>query len=280
MFAPRQSLCESTAFAETCSAGCCCLPEPSLAVGETRIQRKSLCLGISPVKALRSLGKQSWVWECCYCLPELVSGARWKILAWSEIPFALAYPLPEREAKSGEGSARRPRRREGAVVLGVRKRSGSRIACRGTNSRPVAKQVPPAPCAERWNPGCYGDMRGRLGQRSVNHSEEGVWGEGRPVLCLWSQGEIIPLATCPKGRLGLATRCYTRNTQKQNHGETGSQMPSSTKMWQRCGWQGVCRERSGDWPPQFPVTVHGLCAVILSLPLSCGEGTGLDPESA
>ena len=87
-------------------------------------------------------------------MPELVSGARWKILAWSEIPFALAYPLPEREAKSGEGSARRPRRREGAVVLGVRKRSGSRIACSGTNSRPVARQVSPAPCAERWKPGC------------------------------------------------------------------------------------------------------------------------------
>ena len=53
-------------------------------------------------------------------MPELVSAARWKIIAWSEIPFALASPLPEREAwshksvtalprrKCGEGPARRP----------------------------------------------------------------------------------------------------------------------------------------------------------------------------
>ena len=54
-------------------------------------------------------------------MPELVFAARWKILAWSEIPFALACPLPEREAKCGEGAALRPRRREGAVGLGVRK---------------------------------------------------------------------------------------------------------------------------------------------------------------
>ena len=63
-------------------------------------------------------------------------------------------------------------------------------------------------------------------------SEEGVWAEGRPVLCLWSQRDSISLATCPKGRLGLATSCHTRNSQKPPHGETGSQMPSSTKMWQ------------------------------------------------
>ena len=50
LFAPSQSLCESTAFAEKCSAGCCFLPEPSFVVGETRIQRKPLCLGISPGK--------------------------------------------------------------------------------------------------------------------------------------------------------------------------------------------------------------------------------------
>ena len=112
------------------------------------------------------------------------------------------------------------------------------------------------------------------------HSEEGVWAEDRPVLCLWSQRESISLATCPKGRLGLATRFQTRNSQKQPHGETGSQMPPSTKMWQHCGWQGVCRGRSGDSPPQFILTVPGRFPGILSPPLSCGEGTGLDPESA
>ena len=166
LFAPSQSLCESTAFAEKCSAGCCCLPEPSLLVGETRIQRKPLCRGISRGKAQHSLGNQSWVWGCCCCLPELVSAARWKILPWSEILFALASPLPERLAwshtsvtalprsKCGEGAARRPRGREGAIGLGVGKRSGSRIACRGTNCRPEARQVSPAPCAERWKPGC------------------------------------------------------------------------------------------------------------------------------
>ena len=166
LFAPSQSLCESTAFAEKCSAGCCCLPEPSLLVGETRIQRKPLCRGISRGKAQHSLGNQSWVWGGCCCLPELVSAARWKILPWSEILFALASPLPERLAwshtsvtalprsKCGEGAARRPRGREGAIGLGVGKRSGSRIACRGTNCRPEARQVSPAPCAERWKPGC------------------------------------------------------------------------------------------------------------------------------
>ena len=123
-------------------------------------------------------------------------------------------------------------------------------------------------------------MRGRLGQGRVLHSEEGVWAEGRPVLCLWFQRDSISLATCPKGRLGLATRCHTRNSQKQPHGETGSQMPSSTKMCQGCGWQGVCRGWSGDCPPQFPMQVHGPCAGILPLPLPCGEGTGLDPVSA
>ena len=156
LFAPSQSLCESPAFAEKCSAGYCCLPEPRLLVGETRIQRKTLCLGISPGKAQHSLGYQSWAWGCCCCLPELVSAARWKISAWSEILLALASPLPEREtwshtsvtalprSKCGEGAARRPRGREGTVGL------------------------------------------------------------------------------------GLATRCHTRNSQKQPHGETGSQMPSST----------------------------------------------------
>ena len=130
MFAPRQSLCESTAFAEKCSAGCCCLPEPSLAVGETRIQRKPLCLGISPGKAQHLLGNQGWVWGCC-CLPELVSVALWKIAAWSEVLFALASPLPGRVAwlctsvtalprsQCGEGTACHRWGREGAIGLGV-----------------------------------------------------------------------------------------------------------------------------------------------------------------
>ena len=88
------------------------------------------------------------------------------------------------------------------------------------------------------------------------------------------------MATCRKGSLGIATRCRTRNSQKQPHGETGSQVLSSTKMWQRCRWKGVCQGRSGDRPPQYPIPVHGQCAGILSPPLSCGEGTGLGPESA
>ena len=95
-------------------------------------------------------------------MPKRVSAACWKIPAWSEILFALASFLPEREAwlltsvttlprsKCVEGTARHHRRRERAVGLGVGKRSGSRIACRGTNSRPLARQVSQAPCAERW----------------------------------------------------------------------------------------------------------------------------------
>ena len=93
-------------------------------------------------------------------MPELASAARWKIPAWSEILFALAFPLPETEAvlhasvtalprsKCGEDAARCPRGREGAVGFGVGNRSGSKIAYRGTDSRPVAGQVSPAPCAE------------------------------------------------------------------------------------------------------------------------------------
>ena len=116
-------------FAEKCSAGYCCLPEPRLLVGETRIQRKTLCLGISPAKAQHSLGYQSWAWGCCCCLPELLSASRWKMPAWNEILFAVASLLPEREAwsqtsvtalprsKCGEGAARRPRGREGTVGL-------------------------------------------------------------------------------------------------------------------------------------------------------------------
>ena len=65
---------------------------------------------------------------------------------------------------------------------------------------------------ERWKPACEGDMRRRLGKGRVLHSEEGVWAEDRPVLCLRSQRESISLATCPKGRLGLATRFQTRNS--------------------------------------------------------------------
>ena len=97
LFAPNQSICESTALAEKCLAGCCCLPEPRLSVRENRIQRKPLCLCISPWKAQHSLGNHSWVWGCCCCFPELVSAARWKIPAWSEILLAVASPLPERE---------------------------------------------------------------------------------------------------------------------------------------------------------------------------------------
>ena len=156
-FTANQSLCEGTAFAKDYCGGCCCLPEPSLVVGETLIQRKPLCLGISPGKAQHLLGNQSWAWGCCCCLPERVSAARWMIPAWSEILFALASPLPEREAwlhtsvnafprsKCGEGTARLPRGREGALGLEFGKRSGSRIACRGTHSRPVARHVSPAP---------------------------------------------------------------------------------------------------------------------------------------
>ena len=166
LFAPSQCLCKSTAFAEQCSAGCCCLPEPCLTVGETRRRRKPLRLVICPWKAQPLFGNLSLVWGCCCCLPELVSAARWKIPAWREILSALASPLPEREAclhtsvtalprsKCGECAARRPQRREGAVGLGVGKLSGSRIACRGRNSSPVARQVSPAPCPERWKPGC------------------------------------------------------------------------------------------------------------------------------
>ena len=56
-------------------------------------------------------------------------------------------------------------------------------------------------------------------------------------------------------------------------------MPSSSKMWQRCGWKGVCRRRSGDIPPQRPIPVHVPCAGILSPLLSYGEGTGLVSET-
>ena len=73
------------------------MPEPSLTVGESRIQRKALCPGISSGKAQHSLGNHSWVWGCCCFLPELVCAARWKIPTWSAILFALACPLPERE---------------------------------------------------------------------------------------------------------------------------------------------------------------------------------------
>ena len=38
--------------------------------------------------------------------------------------------------------------------------------------------------------------------------------------------------------------------------------------------------RSGDSPPQLPFPVRGRCAGILSSLLSCGEGTGVVPESA
>ena len=41
---------------------------------------------------------------------------------------------------------------------------------------------------------------GTTRQGRVLPSEEGAWAEGRPVLCLWSQGDSISLATCPKGR--------------------------------------------------------------------------------
>ena len=44
-------------------------------------------------------------------LPELVSAARWKIPAWSEMPFALASPLPEREAVWGRRRTPPPEKR-------------------------------------------------------------------------------------------------------------------------------------------------------------------------
>ena len=64
-------------------------------------------------------------------MPKRVSAACWKIPAWSEILFALASFLPEREAwldtsvnalpRSNfvEGTARSPRGREGSLGLGV-----------------------------------------------------------------------------------------------------------------------------------------------------------------
>ena len=85
--------------------------ESSHAVGEIDY-RESLFAWASP------LGKHSVPWDIrvrlgdAAAIAELVSAARWKIPAWSEMPFALASPLPEREAKCGEGAGRRPLRRE------------------------------------------------------------------------------------------------------------------------------------------------------------------------
>ena len=162
LFAPSQSFCESTSFLRNVlQAAAACL-RPVSRWEKPRIQRKPLCLGNSPGRAHHLLRNQSWVWGCCCGLPELVSAARWKIPAWSEILFALASPLPEREAwlhtsvtalprsKCGEDATRRLRGREGVFGLGVGTRSGGRIACRGMNIRPVARQVSPAPCAQRW----------------------------------------------------------------------------------------------------------------------------------
>ena len=45
------------------------------------------------------LGKSEFgLWDAACCLPELVSKARCNKPAWSEILFAWASPLPEREA--------------------------------------------------------------------------------------------------------------------------------------------------------------------------------------
>ena len=88
------------------------------------------------------------------------------------------------------------------------------------------------------------------------HSEEGVWAEGRPVLCLWSQGDSNSLATCAKGRRVCPQR-PNRNSQKQPHGETGREMPSSTKIWQRWVWQGFAWEGVEKVPHSSPSQYRG-----------------------
>ena len=55
---------------------------------------------------------------------------------------------------------------------------------------------------------------GTIWPGNMLQSEEGVWAEGRPFLCLWSQVESISLATCPEGRRGLATKLPALNSQK------------------------------------------------------------------
>ena len=114
---------------------------------------------------------------------------------------------------SRESSACCPRRREGVLGLVVGKRSRCRTAGPGRNSGPVARQVSPSPCAERRSPAAK-RHEGTIGQGSVLQSEEGVWAEGRPFLCIWAQGDSSSLATCPEGRRGLATKLPVLNSQK------------------------------------------------------------------
>lgn len=194
------------------------MPGPGLAVGETRIQRKPLCLGISSAKAQHSLGNQSGVCGCYCCWPELVCAARWKIPVWSDgRPLCLrekrgcacGNSLKERDmsvtalprSRSGESAARCPRRRERAVGLVAGKRSQSRRAGPGRNRGPVAS-VTRLLC-EETEAGLPRRQEGRIGQGIVLHSEEGVWAEGRPVLCLWSQGAAAPWPPVQRAHVGL-----------------------------------------------------------------------------
>ena len=198
LFAPSQSLCESTAFAEKCLAGCCCLPSPSLAVGETRIQRKPFSLCISPRKAQHSLGNHSWVWGCCCCLPDLVSRARYNKPAWSEILFALASRLPEREAWSHTSVHRAPQEqvwgRRSTPPPGkrrsrwpwVRETLGKQDSLPWHEQQAGGKTSVTCSLCGEMEAWLLRRHEGTTREGRMFHSEKGVWAEGRPVLCLWS----------------------------------------------------------------------------------------------
>ena len=114
---------------------------------------------------------------------------------------------------SGESAANCPgEEKEPLALWSGNGREAGELALAGTAGRWQDKCHPlPVQRDEAW---LLRRHEGAIGPGNVLQSEEGVWAEGRPVLCLWTQGDNISLATCPEVRRGLATKLPALNSQK------------------------------------------------------------------
>ena len=87
------------------------------------------------------------------------------------------------------------------------------------------------------------------------------------------------MATCLWWRRGLATRRLPSTRRNSSLKELAAISIFLQEVEAFAKARDV-QERSGDSPPQLPIAVRGRCAGIVTPFLSCGEGTGLVPESA
>ena len=212
-------------------------------------------------------------------MPELVSSARCNNPAWSEILYAWASRLPEKEARwrlwkepKGKGHVFHCCPQEHvcgrcSTLPGEKSRSRwpsgldtvEKQESRQYKYHPLPLQRHRSLAAKKTGGDEYGRARAPLLGRSL----------GRKHACPEPLG---PRRQQLLGHLSLGQTCAshqapTLTSRKQLREITGRQMPSSSMMWRLGGGTGIKGKEWGQ-SPKAPYSVHGRCAGIRSPLLS------------